>query len=57
MLNLICIFKYTLVDAFIAMGGNSDKSGNIDAKKLISIIRDEFCMTIDIEVNDRFFNY
>jgi len=37
------------LDAFIAMGGNPDKSGKVDAKELIRIIRDEFKMTIDIE--------
>ena len=33
------------------MGGNPDKSGYVDASKLIMIIKDEFKMTIDIEVN------
>jgi len=32
------------------MGGNPDKSGSVDASKLIAIIKDEFKMTIDIEV-------
>ena len=36
------------MDAFIAMGGNQDKSGELVAEKLISIIK-EFKMTIDIE--------
>ena len=38
------------VDAFVAMGGNSDKSGTVDANKLIQIIKTDFKMTIDIEV-------
>ena len=36
------------VDAFVAMGGNSDMSGHIDAQKLIQVIKEEFNMTIDI---------
>ena len=36
------------VDAFVAMGGNSDKSGHINAQKLIQVIKEEFNMTIDI---------
>lgn len=38
------------VDAYVAMGGNPDKTGFVDASKLIAIIKDEFKMTIDIEV-------
>ena len=38
------------VDAFVAMGGNPDKSGYVNASELIKIIKDEFKMTIDIEV-------
>lgn len=38
------------VDAFVAMGGKPDKDGEVDASKLIKIIKDEFKMTIDIEV-------
>ena len=37
------------LDAFVAMGGETDGDGSIDAQKLIRIIRDEFEMTIDIE--------
>lgn len=47
------IFKL-IVDAFVAMGGNPDKSGYVDASKLIKIIKDEFKMTIDIEVQCTF---
>ena len=36
------------MDAFVAMGGQEDGEGSIDAQKLISIIKDEFEMTIDI---------
>ncbi|EGR33335.1 hypothetical protein IMG5_055800 [Ichthyophthirius multifiliis] len=41
--------KGYIVEAFIAMGGYTDKSGNVDTAKLIQIVRDEFNMTIDIE--------
>jgi Ca2+-binding EF-hand superfamily protein len=37
------------LDAFVAMGGESDGDGSIDAAKLIRIIKEEFEMTIDIE--------
>ena len=40
-----------LVDAFVAMGGRPDKDGQVDATKLVKIIKDEFKMTIDIEVS------
>ena len=38
-----------LLDAFVAMGGQPDGEGSIDADKLISTIKKEFEMTIDIE--------
>ena len=38
-----------LLDAFVAMGGEEDGEGCVDAKKLISTIKEEFQMTIDIE--------
>lgn len=31
-----------MIDAFVAMGGNEDTSGNVDAEKLIRIIKNEF---------------
>ena len=37
------------LDAFVAMGGEEDGEGSIDAQKLIRIIKEEFEMTIDIE--------
>lgn len=36
------------VDAFIALGGNADKTGNVQAEKLRTIIK-EFGLTIDID--------
>jgi hypothetical protein len=39
-----------IVDAFVAMGGQPDKSGHVDAEKLIYVIKNEFEMTINIEV-------
>ena len=38
-----------LLDAFVAMGGDADGGGCVDAKKLIDTIKNEFQMTIDIE--------
>ena len=37
------------MDAFVAMGGQEDGDGAIDAQRLIDIIKYEFEMTIDIE--------
>ena len=37
------------MDAFVAMGGEPDGDGAINAEKLISTIKIEFEMTIDIE--------
>lgn len=37
------------VDAFVAMGGNADKTGKVDADMLIKVIKTEFELTIDIE--------
>ena len=37
------------LDAFVAMGGQPNGEGYIDADKLIRIIKNEFEMTIDIE--------
>ena len=33
----------------MALGGEANKDGSIDASRLIEIIKDEFEMTIDIE--------
>ena len=38
-----------LLDAYVAMGGEADGGGCVDAKKLIQTIKEEFQMTIDIE--------
>ena len=38
-----------LLDAFVAMGGEPDGDGAINAEKLIKTIKEEFEMTIDIE--------
>ncbi len=38
-----------LLDAYVAMGGEPDGNGAVDAEKLIKTIKEEFEMTIDIE--------
>ena len=38
-----------LLDAYVAMGGEADGGGCVDATKLIHTIKEEFGMTIDIE--------
>eukprot|EP00824_Muranothrix_gubernata_P008490 TRINITY_DN20928_c0_g1_i1.p1 TRINITY_DN20928_c0_g1~~TRINITY_DN20928_c0_g1_i1.p1 ORF type:complete len:164 (+),score=40.30 TRINITY_DN20928_c0_g1_i1:23-493(+) len=37
------------LDAYVAMGGNPDGSGCVEAQRLIHVIKNEFGMTIDIE--------
>jgi Ca2+-binding EF-hand superfamily protein len=38
-----------MIDAFIACGGNADKSGNVRRETLIKIIKHDFGLPIDIE--------
>lgn len=38
------------VDAFVACGGNSDKTGHVHRDTLVRIIKKDFGLTIDIEV-------
>ena len=38
-----------LLDAYVAMGGEADGGGCVDATKLIKTIKEDFEMTIDIE--------
>jgi Ca2+-binding EF-hand superfamily protein len=42
-------FDYDILNTFVAMGGDSNKKGTIQKKKLIEIIKDQFGLTIDIE--------
>eukprot|EP00927_Polykrikos_kofoidii_P044733 TRINITY_DN3861_c0_g1_i1.p2 TRINITY_DN3861_c0_g1~~TRINITY_DN3861_c0_g1_i1.p2 ORF type:complete len:149 (+),score=56.69 TRINITY_DN3861_c0_g1_i1:77-523(+) len=37
------------IDAFVALGGNADKSGFVDTERLIHVVMVEFGMTIKIE--------
>ncbi|KAF4663579.1 hypothetical protein FOL47_005673, partial [Perkinsus chesapeaki] len=37
------------LDAFVALGGNRDRSGFIDKDKLIKVVKEEFGMTIKID--------
>ena len=38
-----------VLDAFVACGGNADKSGNVHRGTLVKIIKHDFALTIDIE--------
>jgi hypothetical protein len=55
MLFLYCIAFVNpfqnIVDAFVALGGSPTKEGFISKKTLIDIIKIEFELTIDMEVN------
>ena len=46
--HMLTLFFRT-VDAFVACGGNSDKSGNVHRETLVKIIKHDFSLTIDIE--------
>ena len=46
----ICIPIIILVMAFISMGGETDGSGSISADKVRKVIKEEFQMTVDIDV-------
>lgn len=37
------------IDAFVALGGNEDKTGFVEQKKLVAVVKDEFGMTIKID--------
>ena len=41
--------------AYLAMGGDINKKSPIDRQKLISVIKDEFNLTIDIQVFTLFY--
>lgn len=42
--------KQKIVDAFVALGGYSNKEGYVSKNTLIEIIKTEFELTIDMEV-------
>lgn len=39
---MVVILCYRVVDAFVALGGNSDKTGGVRKNSLIKTIKDEF---------------
>jgi hypothetical protein len=39
------------LDAFVALGGETDKSGQVSKESLINIIKEEFELTIDMVVS------
>jgi calmodulin len=42
-------FDVDILNTFVAMGGNSDKTGTVKKQKLVDIIKTQFGLTIDIE--------
>jgi calmodulin len=40
-----------MVEAFVACGGNRDRTGNIRREALTRIIKDEFGLEIDLDVS------
>ena len=50
-------FSIFVVDAFVACGGNSDRSGNVERDRLVKIVKEDFGLTIDIQsLIDKFEN-
>nr|CCA30116.1 unnamed protein product [Neospora caninum Liverpool]CEL71362.1 TPA: unnamed protein product [Neospora caninum Liverpool] len=43
-----CAGQIGEIDAWIALGGGRDKSGELDTNKLVKIVNEDFQMTIDI---------
>ena len=41
------------MDAFVALGGNPDRTGFVDNGRLVHVVRDEFGMTVKIDVSTR----
>lgn len=41
--------KKDLLAAFVAMGGNHDKTGSIDSELLRKVLKDDFCLSIKID--------
>lgn len=50
-LNTVIAVCCTAVDAFVACGGKTDKSGFVRKETLIKIIKGDFGLTINIEVS------
>ena len=51
------VFSFFVVDAFVACGGNSDRSGNVERDRLVKIVKEDFGLTIDIQsLIDKFEN-
>jgi hypothetical protein len=48
-INIVFFILNHLVDAFVALGGNVDKSGVVGKTSLIETIKREFELTFDIE--------
>ena len=48
MMNIV-LFSSCLVDAFVALGGQRDKTGYVNKTNLIETIKREFELTFDIE--------
>jgi hypothetical protein len=48
--NTFIVYKLILDLAYLALGGSSDKNKGIDKEKLTQVIKNDFELTIDIEV-------
>jgi hypothetical protein len=47
-MNIVIFFTNFSVDAFVALGGNVDKSGAVSKTTLIETIKREFELSFDI---------
>jgi len=48
--NRLSLITFCIVDAFVALGGLPSKEGTISKNTLMEIIKNEFELTIDMEV-------
>ena len=38
-----------MIDAFVACGGNDDKSGFVERERVVKIVKEDFCLAMDID--------
>ena len=47
--NIFRIIKSKIVDAFVALGGDPDRSGRVRKQTIINVIKNEFELAFDME--------
>jgi hypothetical protein len=49
--QLLIVSVVIAVEAFVACGGNRDRTGNVTREELTRIVKDEFGLEIDLDVS------